>query len=83
MLGLEGFQGTCFGDEFSKVCKYATTNENVCKGLRYVFVKVAQRDLRKCITWPKNLGKGRQEWEKACTNSSLPPRKLNTPKKTR
>jgi hypothetical protein len=48
-----------------------------------VFVKVAQRDLRKCITWPKNLGKGRQEWEKACTNSSLPPRKLNTPMKTR
>ncbi len=79
MLGLEGFQRTCFGDEFSKVCKYATTNEKVCKGLRYVFVKAAQRDLRKCILWPQKLGKGRQEY----TNSSLPPRKLNIPMKAR
>jgi hypothetical protein len=61
---------------------YATTYEKVYKGLRYVFIKAAQGDLQKCITWPNKLGKGRQEWEKACTNSSLSPRKLNTSMKT-
>jgi hypothetical protein len=33
------FQGTCFDHAFFEVCKYATTDEKVCKGLRYVFVK--------------------------------------------
>jgi hypothetical protein len=33
--------------------------------------------------WPKKFGKGKQEWEKACIISSLPPRKLNIPMKIR
>jgi hypothetical protein len=36
---------------------YATIDEKVCKGLKYVFIKVAQGDLQKCITWPKKLRK--------------------------
>jgi hypothetical protein len=31
----------------------------------------------------KKSRKGRQEWAKACVNSGLPPRKLNTSMKTR
>jgi hypothetical protein len=30
---------------FSKICQYATKDEKVCKGLKYVFVKVVQLDL--------------------------------------
>jgi hypothetical protein len=30
-----------------------------------LFVKFAQLDLYKCITWPKKLRKGKQEWNKA------------------
>ncbi len=36
----ESFQ-TCFGCAFSKVCQYATTNDKVCKNLKYVFIKFA------------------------------------------
>ncbi len=42
-------------------------------------IKVAQGD--KCIMWPKIFRKGRQEWEKACVTSNVPPRKLNIPMK--
>jgi len=35
----ESFQGTCFGHVFSKACQYDTTKENVCKDLKYVFIK--------------------------------------------
>jgi hypothetical protein len=48
-----------------------------------VSIKSIQRDLQKCITWPKKFRKGRQEWEKAYVNSCLPPQKLNIPMKTR
>jgi len=51
LLGLEeSFQGTCFGDAFSKACQYVTTKEKVCKDLQYVLIKLDQRDLQKCIT---------------------------------
>jgi hypothetical protein len=43
-----------------------------------MYIKVAQGDLQKCITWLKNSRKGKQEWEKACVNSSSPLKKLNT-----
>ncbi len=50
-LGLEeNFQGTCFGHVFSKVCQYATTNDKICKKLKYVFIKSTQAYLQKCIT---------------------------------
>jgi len=35
-------------------------------------IKVAQGDLQKCITWLNFFGKGWEEWEKACVNSSFP-----------
>jgi hypothetical protein len=78
VLGLEeSFQGIFFGHAFLKTCRYATTNEILCKDLRYVSIKTAQRDLQNCITWPKRFEKGKQKQDKACVNSSLPPRKLN------
>jgi len=79
----ENFQGTCFSHAFSKTCQYAKTNEKVCKGLQYVSIKVAQKDLQKCITWSKKSRKNRQKWNKARVNLSLIPRKFITPVKTR
>ncbi len=62
MLGLEeSFQGIFFGHAFFKACQNATTNqEKVCKDLQYVSIKTTQRNLQKCITWPKISRKGRQ-----------------------
>jgi len=41
----ESFQGTCFGHVFSKACQYGTTKENVCKDLKYVYIKSTQANL--------------------------------------
>ncbi len=49
----EKFQGTCFSHAFKKICQYAKTNEKVYKGLKHVSIKVAQKDLQKCVTWSK------------------------------
>jgi hypothetical protein len=66
-LGIEeSFQGTCFGHAFSKACQYGTIEEKVYKNLKYVSIKSPQVDLQKCITRPKNFGKGKQEWNKVC-----------------
>ncbi len=46
-------------------------------------IKLAQPNLQKCITWPNFFLKGRQEWNKACIDSQIRPRKLNTLIKTR
>ncbi len=46
ILGLiESFEGSCCGHAFSKVYQYVSTNEKISKGLKYVFVKIAQFDL--------------------------------------
>jgi hypothetical protein len=46
-LGLEeNFKGIYFGHALSKACQYATMDEKVYKTLKYVFVKIAQRDLQ-------------------------------------
>jgi hypothetical protein len=50
---------------------------------QFFFVKFAHINLWKCVTWPKISGKGKQKWEKACVETSLHPKKLNTPVKTR
>lgn len=39
----ENFQGTCFRNAFLKTCQYATMDEKVHKGLKYVFIKIAQK----------------------------------------
>jgi hypothetical protein len=51
--------------------------------LCYAFIKVVQGAIKKCITWPKKLGKGKQTWDKACIEYGLKPIKLNMPMKTR
>jgi hypothetical protein len=38
-------QGSCFGHAFFKACQYASPNKEVCKGLKYVFVKTTQFDI--------------------------------------
>ncbi len=53
----ESFQGTWFGHVFSKACQYATSDEKVYKGLKYVSIKFTQVYLEKCITYPKKLDK--------------------------
>jgi hypothetical protein len=55
----------------------------VCKDLKYVYVKFVHVDLQKCIICPKNSGKGRQKWNKACVENGIFCRKLNTLVKTR
>jgi hypothetical protein len=65
------------------VCQYATTNDKVCKNLKYVSIKSTQANLQICITWLKKSGKGRQEWNKACIEFDLKPKKLNIAMKTR
>jgi hypothetical protein len=72
----ENFQGTCFRHVFSKPCQYGTAEER-CKDLKYVSIKFVQGNLQKYITWPKNFGKGRQEWKKACVDIGIHPKKLN------
>jgi hypothetical protein len=79
----ESFQGTCFGHAFSKACQYGTTKEKICKNLRHISIKLAQFDLQKCITWPKKSTKGKHEWTKACNDSRIRLRKLNTLVQTR
>jgi hypothetical protein len=79
----ENFNGTCVGGVFSKTCQYVTTEEKICKNLKFVFIKSMNFDIQKCITWPKFFRKGRQEWSKACIDVKIRPRKLNTPIKTK
>jgi hypothetical protein len=61
---------------FSKACQHGTTNESVCRNLKYVSIKFAQVDLQKCINWPKKFGKPRQDWNKG--KVGIWPRKLKT-----
>jgi hypothetical protein len=67
----------------SKACLYATNDEKVTNDLKHVSVKAIQGSVEKMLTWTKKLGKGRQKWEKACVESGLWPRKLQTPMKMR
>jgi hypothetical protein len=53
----------------------------MCKNLEYVFIRSTQIDLYKCITWPKKIGKGRQEWNTTYVEINIHLRKLSTPMK--
>jgi hypothetical protein len=44
--------------------------------MQEVSVEKVQNALQKTITWPKKLGKGRQEWELAYKKASLRLHKL-------
>jgi hypothetical protein len=74
----ESFQGVCFGHVFSKACQYVIINEKVCMNLKFILIKFVQSNLQKCIIWLQKSGKGRQKWNKAWSNSNLPPTKLHT-----
>jgi hypothetical protein len=37
----ECLQGSCFGHAFSKACQYATTDEKLCKNLKFALIKFA------------------------------------------
>lgn len=50
--------------------------------LKEVSVKDAQATLQKTITWTKKSEKGRLEWNKACIDSGVRPRKLKKLVKT-
>lgn len=71
-------EGTCWSYIISKACQYATNDVKVCFGFREVLVTDVQASLQKTTTWTKKIGKGRIEWNKACVDSSLRPRKLKT-----
>ncbi len=84
ILGLEeSFNGSCFGRVFFKACQYGTTKKKVCKDMRFMSIKNVQYDIHKCITWSKKFGKGRLEWNKACMDARICPKKLNTLIKTK
>jgi hypothetical protein len=75
ILGLdESFQGTWFGHAFFKTCQYGTTKKKNCKNFKHVSIKVAQSNLQKCVMWT-NFFWERQEWNKACMDSKIHPRK--------
>jgi hypothetical protein len=50
-------------------------NEKECWNLKYVSIKFVQIYLQKCLTWPKKVGKCRQEWNKPYEDSNIHPRK--------
>jgi hypothetical protein len=48
ILGLEeNFNGTCFGNLFSKTSQYATFEEKVCKDLKIVSIKSVEFEIWK------------------------------------
>jgi len=47
-----------------------------------MWIKNVQFDIKKCITWSKKSGKGKQQWNKACMDVGIQPRNLNTLVKT-
>lgn len=83
-LGLtRPYAGVCFGHVMSKACQYATDDSKVCRDFKEISLKEVQSALQKTITWTKKSGKGRIEWEAACRDTNISPRKLRTPVKTR
>ncbi len=81
---LKVYEGICFGHVMYKACQQATNGNKVSKCLVQVSVKDVQAALQKTITLcTKKSGKGRQEWEKACIECGMPPRKLKTVIKTK
>jgi hypothetical protein len=83
-LGLEeNFPSKLFWSCFFQGMLMEQINENVCRNIKYVFIKFAQTNMQKCITWPKKPKNCSQEWDKACVEGDLHLRKLNTLVKTR
>jgi hypothetical protein len=71
----------CFGH--LKTCQYVITYEKSLQRFKIYIYQSCLENLQKCQTWPKKSGKGKQECEKTCVDSIVPPRKLNTAMRTR
>jgi hypothetical protein len=80
---MECFQGTYFEHACSKAYQYAIVEERISRGLKYVSLKFAQANLQKCITWPKQSRKGKDEWMKSYIIIGFMLRKLNILIKTK
>jgi len=48
-------EGTCFGHEMYKACKYVTNDDKISKGLMQVSVKDAQATLQMTIAQTKKI----------------------------
>lgn len=64
------YEGMCF-DHIKLICMLQMIRRYVIASLKHVIVKAAQGNLKKTIIWTKNLGKGKQECEKACVEKGL------------
>jgi hypothetical protein len=74
----ESFETICFGHFFPNKCQYVIIDKFFCKNLKFVLIKFTKSNLQKCIIWLKNSRKGIQEWNKVCSDFSVPLKKLNT-----
>ncbi len=62
------FSGTCFGHVVFKECQYATNDIKI--GVE-IFAKHFDLLLHSLLlTWTKKSGKGTQEWESTCKETS-------------
>ncbi len=62
---------------FLKAYQYATTDERVCKCLRYDHVKGTHENLHKCITQLNKSNKGqKKKWNKMSFNYGSPKKTL-------
>jgi hypothetical protein len=68
---------------FQKHVNMAPQRKRCVKISSMFLLKFAQTNLQKCTTWPKKSRKGKQEWNKACVEIGICPKKLNTPMKTK
>ncbi len=80
---MECFQGTYFEHACSKAYQHAIVEERISRGLKYVSFKFAQANLQKCIIWPIQSRKGKDEWMKAYITILFMLKKLNTLVKTK
>jgi len=65
-----------------KACQFTTIDQRFVKNSD-LFPTSTQSNLHKYVSWPKCSGKFIHEWNKACANFKLCPRKLNILMKTR
>jgi len=83
VLGLKKFFRAFVLVMHFKGCEYAAIEENFFVKTYDMCQSKLPKDMCRNHNLAKKYGNGRQEWEKACVNSSFPPTKLNIPVKTR
>ncbi len=58
------FEEKYFGHVFFKACQYATNDENVCKGFKYVFIKSPKQIFRNASLGERNSVKAKMNGTK-------------------